>query len=136
MLTPTTLMIILCLGALGWVALLRRRIREQTGIILERLQREVALEERYRDLFENASDMVYTHDLAGNLTSLNRAGERMTGYSREEALKLNLAQLVTPDYLDVARGILGHDQPDGCGAAYEIDIVTRDGRCIPIEVSA
>jgi PAS domain S-box-containing protein len=128
-------MTILCLGALGWVALLRRRVREQTGIILERLQREVALEERYRDLFENASDMVYTHDLAGNLTSLNRAGERITGYSREEALKLNLVQLVSPECLELARQILRHDQPD-CGAAYEIEIVTRDGRCIPIEVGA
>jgi PAS domain-containing protein len=79
MLTPSGLMNMLCLAALGWIILLRRRLQQQTGLILERLQREVALEERYRDLFESASDMVYTHDLAGNLTSLNRAGERITG---------------------------------------------------------
>ena len=41
-------------------------------------------EERYRELFENANDIIYTHDLQGNFTSLNRTGERITGYSREE----------------------------------------------------
>src|SRR5215472_4926036 len=92
---------ILALAAVGWIVLLRRRLHEQTGLILERLRREVALEERYRDLFENASDMVYTHDLAGNLTSLNRAGERITGYAREDALRLKLAQLIAPECLEL-----------------------------------
>ena len=36
-------------------------------------------EERYRELFENANDIIYTHDLRGNFTSLNRSGERITG---------------------------------------------------------
>src|SRR5690242_67718 len=43
-------------------------------------------EERYRELFENANDIIYTHDLQGNFTSLNRSGERITGYSREETV--------------------------------------------------
>jgi PAS domain-containing protein len=30
-------------------------------------------EERYRGLFENATDIVYEHDLHGNFTSFNRA---------------------------------------------------------------
>ena len=53
-------------------------------------------EERYRELFENANDMVYTHDLSGRLTSINRAGERLTGYSRDEALRLTARRLVDP----------------------------------------
>ena len=36
-------------------------------------------EERYRQLFENANDIIYTHDLQGNFTSLNRNGERNHG---------------------------------------------------------
>ena len=32
-------------------------------------------EERYRELFENANDIIYTHDLTGNFTSLNKSGE-------------------------------------------------------------
>src|SRR4029079_8264444 len=52
--------------------------RRAEGVIREN-------EERYRELFENANDIIYTHDLAGNFTSLNRSGELLTGYSREEA---------------------------------------------------
>ncbi len=54
-------------------------------------------EERYRELFESAHDMMYTQDLQGNLTSINQAGERITGYSRAEALRLKFTDLVAPN---------------------------------------
>ncbi len=58
---------------------------------------------RYRELFENAIDTVYTHDLSGCLTAVNRAAERLTGYSREELLELNITDLVTAEYRETAR---------------------------------
>src|SRR2546421_773209 len=54
-------------------------------------------EERYRELFENANDIIYTHDLQGNFTSLNKTGERITGYTREEALKMSISEVVVPE---------------------------------------
>ena len=42
----------------------------------------MASQERYRELFENATDLVYTHDLAGSVTSLNKAAEALSGYRR------------------------------------------------------
>ena len=56
---------LIALAASAWVAVLRRRVQQQTEIIRERLKREAALKERYEDLFENANDMVFTHDLSG-----------------------------------------------------------------------
>jgi PAS domain-containing protein len=41
-----------------------------------------ASEERYRDLFENANDIIFLHDLTGKLLTVNRAAEALTGYSR------------------------------------------------------
>src|SRR5438876_8082632 len=52
--------------------------------------------EQYRELFENASDIVYTMSLNGNFLSVNRAGERITGYPREEFLKMNVEELLPP----------------------------------------
>jgi PAS domain S-box-containing protein len=90
---------ILLLLALGWSVTLRRRVREQTEQIRLQLEREVALEGKYRDLFEQANDMVYSHDLSGNLTSLNQAGERILGCPRERALRMNLREFVAPSQL-------------------------------------
>jgi PAS domain S-box-containing protein len=124
------------LVSMGWNLVLKRRVKEQTGIILERLQREVIMEERYRDLFENANDIVYTHDLAGNLTSLNRAGERGMGYSREEALKMNLDQMVAPEYRDRRRQMTERKLATGGTTTYELEIIAKDGHPVPLEVSA
>ena len=47
----------------------------------ERRNAEVAVresEERFRNLFENARDTVFTCDLEGNFTSLNAAGELLS----------------------------------------------------------
>ena len=73
-------------AALAWVALLRRQVRTQTGLVRQKLKDEAALEERYRALFENANDMVYTHDLEGRITAINQSGERLLQRPRGEIL--------------------------------------------------
>jgi len=92
-------------------------------------------EERYRELFENANDIIYTHDLQGNFTSLNRSGERITGYSREEAALMNVADVIAPEYLNLAREMIAHKASEKVSTVYEIDIITKDGRRVRLEVS-
>lgn len=106
--------------------------------ISERKANQEALmesEARFRDLFENANDLIYTHDLAGNFTSLNRAGERITGYPREEALTMNIAQVVAPSSLAAAREMTARKIAQDVATTYEIDIVAKDGRIVSLELS-
>ena len=58
-------------------------------------------EERYRDLFQNASDMIYTHDLAGNYTSVNELVYSLLGYRPEEFLNLNFRDIADSQFLPV-----------------------------------
>ncbi|HUQ45270.1 MAG TPA: PAS domain S-box protein [Gemmatimonadaceae bacterium] len=52
-----------------------------------RAHHEVARSEsRYRHLFEDASDAIMTFDSLGRFTSVNGAGEVISGYSREELI--------------------------------------------------
>ncbi|HEX9918021.1 MAG TPA: PAS domain S-box protein, partial [Pyrinomonadaceae bacterium] len=92
-------------------------------------------EERYRELFENANDLVYTHDLCGNFTSLNKTGERITGYTREEATSLNIAQIIVPEHLALAREMMARKGTIDEATIYELDIIAKDGRRVPLEVS-
>ncbi|HEY0761601.1 MAG TPA: PAS domain S-box protein [Pyrinomonadaceae bacterium] len=92
-------------------------------------------EERYRELFENANDIIYTHDLQGNFTSLNRSGERITGYSREETMLMNVADVIAPEYLNFAREMIAHKASEKVSTVYEIDIISKYGRRVRLEVS-
>lgn len=92
-------------------------------------------EQRYRELFENANDIIYTHDLQGNFTSLNRSGERITGYSREEAALINVADVIAPEYLSLARDMIAQKTTEGVSTVYEIDIISKQGRRVRLEVS-
>ena len=92
-------------------------------------------EARYRELFENANDIIYTHDLQGNFTSLNRSGERITGYSREETMRMNVADVIAPEFLDLAREMIAHKAAEHVSTVYEIDIISKKGRRVRLEVS-
>ncbi|MBV8072322.1 MAG: PAS domain S-box protein [Acidobacteriaceae bacterium] len=95
-----------------------------------------ASEERYRELFENANDVILLHDLKGKILALNRAAEHLTGYSRSEVLGRSFEQLVAPgargQVLDIIRAHLGgsNSQHD------ELPILTKTGVVRYVEVSS
>ncbi|MEP7171407.1 MAG: PAS domain S-box protein, partial [Bacteroidota bacterium] len=50
-------------------------------------------EEKFRSIFENSHDVIYLADSSGKIYEINRAGERLFGYTREEMLNMNAADL-------------------------------------------
>ncbi len=114
------------------------RVRGVVRDITEQKLAEAALkesEERYRELFANANDIIYTHDLSGNFTSLNRSGERITGYSWEEAAKMNIADVVAPEHLSLAREMILNKTSGKAPTVYELEILAKDGSRVRLEVS-
>ena len=115
-----------------WVGIIRRNVSQRTESIR---QREAALEEHYRELFENAHDIIFTHDLEGNLISLNKAGEQILGYSHQETAGLNITQLVATADRDSFRAILGQLKAARSSAPVELEVRAKDGRRVMLRVS-
>jgi PAS domain S-box-containing protein len=81
--------------------------------------------ERYRELFENANDFVYTADLTGRFLTLNKAAESISGYTREELLQKTFSDLIAPE--DAAS--LGE-------GPREIHVLAKDGKRVSLEDSS
>ncbi|HYY58137.1 MAG TPA: PAS domain S-box protein [Pyrinomonadaceae bacterium] len=93
-------------------------------------------EERYRDLVENARDIIYSQDLEGKYISINKAGEQITGYTREEALGMNVAQIVAPEHFEKARQMIAQKLAGEDKTVYDLEIISKDGRRVAVEVSS
>jgi PAS domain S-box-containing protein len=99
---------------------------------LEALERSEA---RYRQLFEQVNDALYVHDLEGNFQMFNEAGLRLTGYSAEDAQHVKVRDLVAPEYHPFLDDLNPHIFAGENLPPWPVEIITKDGRRIPVEVS-
>lgn len=69
--------------------------------VVNRRQSEEALrdsEQRYRDLFDSITDLIYTQDLQGRFTSANQATAAIFGYAPSELIGREGSQFMLPEH--------------------------------------
>jgi two-component system cell cycle sensor histidine kinase/response regulator CckA len=94
-------------------------------------------EARYRDLFENANDIVYVHDFEGRFLSINRKVERVLGYTPADTRHLTLTHIVTPEHRAralqaIADKLAGKTET----TQYELDVIAKNGQRVTLEISS
>ena len=128
-----------CLGM--WHTLICRRHYQHLLSSMQRSERERTervLQEsaaHYWDLFENASDFIYTLDMQRHFTSTNKAAERFLGYTRDELVGMDITHIATPESIARSRQMRLSKEMGLAWTTYEVELITKVKRHVPIEVS-
>ena len=77
----------------GFIAVLRDRTerKEAEKLLIES-------EKKYREVVDSATDAIYSTNAKENFTFINPAGEKLSGYTLKEFLKMNYLDLVPTEY--------------------------------------
>ncbi len=86
-----------------------------------------ASEERFRELFENANDVIFLHDLNGKVVAINRAAESLIGYSRAEVIGRNFEDFVAPEAQHRTQDNIRTHLGGSATQHYELPILSKLG---------
>ena len=111
-------------------------IGSQIAQFIKRKQAEDALvesEERYRDLFENANDLIQCVNASGNFLYVNRAWRESLGYSEAEMANMSIFDIIHPEFkqhcLQRFYRVISGEEIGQVEAAF----VTKNGKTIFLE---
>jgi PAS domain S-box-containing protein len=89
--------------------------------------------EKYRDLFENANDLVQSVDGDGRFVLVNRKWLETLGYSREELKQLTLMDILRKDQVPHCMELFGRVRNGEALDNVETVFLSKDGREILVE---
>jgi two-component system, cell cycle sensor histidine kinase and response regulator CckA len=117
----------------------RELLQKSLKYAIERTRAENAArqsEERFHELFENTKDILFTLDVEGNVTSLNKSAEDVMGWSRIETLQINIKNLVAPEHLNFCSQMMQRILNEEPLQHFEISMLRKDGGKVLLQVSA
>jgi PAS domain S-box-containing protein len=114
------LALLLFVGGTAWNRSLRRQVQARTKAV-ERTER------RYRDLVDNASDMIYRTDPFGRFTFVNPVATRILGFDETELLSMKYFELMRPDWVPRAMGFYEKSAKTRESTYLEFPVRQKDG---------
>lgn len=90
-------------------------------------------EERYRDLFENANDLIQSVGSDGKFIYTNRAWQDALGYDEAEIPNLTISEIIHQDHFQQCLIVMQKVLNVGNVTGIESVFVTKDGRKIQVE---
>ena len=98
---------------------------------LKEQERTNATERLLAAIVKDSNDAISVQDFEGNITAWNKGAENIYGYSEEEALAMNIRDIVPDDKRKEALDIIKKVQKEEV-APFESQRKTKDGRILDI----
>ena len=98
---------------------------------LKRLRADAALrnsEQRYRLIFEQAEDIIFTAGVDQRITDANEAGAKAIGLPRDTLIGRSIADFVDTDGYAQTTSMLQHKLDHGGNTRHEVAVAAADGR--------
>ncbi len=93
------------------------------------------MERRFREIFDNANDIILIVDPEGKLLEANTMASRRLDYSREELLDASLSDIVEPSLRQTMRETLAKIMQEG-ELLFESRHFSKHGATVPVEISS
>jgi PAS domain S-box-containing protein len=92
---------------------------------------------KYRNLIEQAPDIIFVVDTEGNLLHVNQTGQKMLGYSEDELCKMKTIDTYPTDEMTVGRRRLKEFRAMHAGGVMFFERLMRrkDGSLFPVEIN-
>jgi len=114
------------------VAVENSRLYQEQQVVAEQLRLS---EERYRGLFENASEAIIVCSTTGRIISVNRACEQLTGYGQNELATTTIYDLFSGVSLEKVRQLFSDElERVTVGETEEIRLTKRNGTEASVEL--
>lgn len=139
----------LCIGLLvSWLIDRQQRTvsrlentRQELSDSLESIKNEQQqlqfCEDRYRGLFENASEAILACSTTGRIISVNRACEQLTGYTQSELSTTTIYELFSGMSIETVKELFsGKLERITVGETEELHLIRKDGTEVFIQLKA
>lgn len=93
-------------------------------------------ERRYLALFDSLEEIIYTHDLKGQITSMNSAGLRLLGYSQPEILGMEVSAIVAAASKPLVSHTMNLMLDAQTRTMNEVRLVTKSGKSLAVRMNA
>ena len=104
---------------------------EELLVKVARLVERHRIEKHYREIVEQAADIIYTRDMDGYITSINDAGARFYGRPAAEIISKHLSEIIDAETAsrDIAQTRI-HTENLPLRSTYRLDDVRGVSRCL------
>ena len=93
----------------------------------------VVSEARYRDLLENANDLIQSVSPEGKILYVNKAWCNALGYTKQEIMHRSSFDLIHPDSLEHCKDVFNRIMQGEAIEATEVSFITKDGEKLTVE---